>query len=107
VADQLFVAGSYRSAPETSPAPSKPLTASTRPSRSLVELCAPRPSVMLPVGENVLVAGSYSSAEASRTPPLPVPPETSTLPESRAVRVGKLRVVDMGPVAVQAPVTGS
>ena len=56
---------------------------------------------MLPVADQVLVRGSYSSAEA-----LP-PPATSTVPSGSSVAVWRPRAVPMLPVAAQTPVLGS
>ena len=61
---------------------------------------------MLPVGDQVPVAGSYSSALANSALLLP-PPATSTLPLGSKVAVSPSRAVPMLPVGVSAPVAGS
>src|SRR6188508_3579993 len=67
----------------------------TRPSRSSAAAVPPRTTVMSPVGVNVPVAGSYSSAA------VPQPPAKSTRPSASNVAVsprGPLGSVDIEPV---------
>jgi hypothetical protein len=56
------------------------------------------------VALNVLVAGSYRSAEATAVAEDPTPPATSTCPFSNKLAVGIERGDDIMPVAVNVPV---
>ena len=64
-----------------------------------------------PVGLNVPVAGSYSSAEARNGPGMfhfpGSPPANRTRPSESRVAVPKPRAVVIEPVAVNVPVCGS
>src|SRR5947209_3637825 len=62
---------------------------------------------MLPAGDQLLLAGSYSSALARGTNPPPWPPATSTFPSGSSVAVGAKRAVAMLPAEDQLLVAGS
>src|SRR6516164_2855605 len=83
---------------------------STLPLGSSPAICWLRPAVMLPVGPNVPVAGSYSSALLSGPlpppPPPAPPPATSTRPLGSSVAVWKARAPLMLPVGFHVPVAG-
>ena len=113
VALHLPVVGSYSSAADTEDpvvafVSRLPPATSTLPLLSSVAAAEYRGVSMLPVGDQVPVAGSYSSAlaveasvEGSR------PPATRTLPSSSCVTVGESREMDIDPVAVHVRVAGS
>jgi hypothetical protein len=78
--------------------PTPPATR-TLPSRSSVAVCLSRAWLITPAGDQVFVAGSYSSALASGLP-FRVPPAISTLPFGSSVAVWRPRVwgiLTMGP----------
>jgi len=106
VGEKLPVVGSYNSASASTlsvaPVPWTPPVKSTFPELSRVAVCETRAVAMLPVGANVPVAGSNSSAVA-----LPQP-ATSTLPVLSNVAVLLACTNCMLPVvAEKVPVLGS
>src|SRR5919205_104968 len=92
---QRFVAGSYSSALVVYEPP--PATR-TRPSRRRTATCSQRGWFSVPPGLHVPVAGSYSSAVDS-----PTPPTTRMRPLASGVAVMWARATDMLAVAVQLP----
>ena len=66
-----------------------------------------RGASMLPVADQVPVAGSYTSAEALSTTLASEPPATSTLPPGSRVAVWEARPVPRPATAVHVPVAGS
>ena len=87
-----------------------PPVISTRPSARSVEVWLSRGVCIEPVGLNVPVDGSYSSAEA-RMPepasPQPDPPVNRTRPSCSRVAAEPARATVMEPVGVNVPVVGS
>src|SRR6266508_5767288 len=104
-------AGSYSSADRwissCSWRPTCPPVTSTRPSRSSVAVSPSRRRAIDPVAENLLVRGSYSSAEA-RNPNLgPVPPTSSTRPSRSRTASWSARCAPIRPAGANRPVAGS
>ena len=87
----LPVEGSYRSAEAVSSQPlgphRQPPAMRTNPSRSRVAVCESRARAIDPVGLNLPVAGSYSSAEARLFLELSSPPAMRTRPSESLVAV--------------------
>ena len=98
---------SYSSALARSPLAPKPPAASTIPLGSKVAVCSPRAVLRLPVGVQVLLAGSYNSTLAKALKLLSNPPATSTIPLGSKVAVCSPRAVLRLPVGVQVPLAGS
>nr|WP_240360513.1 hypothetical protein [Pyxidicoccus caerfyrddinensis] len=76
---------------------------STLPEGNSVAVWLWRAVASAPVGLQVPVAGSYTSALARG----PAPPVTSTMPEGNSVAVWLWRAVARPPVGLQVPVAGS
>src|SRR6516225_124023 len=116
VRDHMPVAGLYSSALDRrSKFASSPPATSTWPSGSRVaDGSAPasrqqpvRPWCMLPVTDQVPVAGLYSSAlDRTIVPVTEVPPATSTWPSGSNVAVAPARGMFIWPVTAQVPVVG-
>ncbi|HUP68693.1 MAG TPA: hypothetical protein VM142_02650 [Acidimicrobiales bacterium] len=88
----------------------EPPATNTSPEASSVAVCTSRWLVMEPVVLQVLLPGSYSSADAkvTRFPfCLLPPPATSTLPDRSTVEVKAERATFMSPVASQLVSAGS
>ena len=79
----------------------------TRPSASRVATWRSRAAFIEPVGLNVPVFGSYSSAEASGCRNLSSPPVIRTRPSRSRVAVCTSRAVVIEPVGPKVPVVGS
>ncbi len=77
------------------------------PSFSIVALCPMRASVILPVGLNWPVAGSYSSARFTTEKSTLMPPDTSTMPFFSTVAACPRRALFMVPVKEKDPVLTS
>jgi hypothetical protein len=105
------VTGSYSSAgAKVASEPSVPPVISTLPLASNVAVCPARALDIDPVELNEPVAGSYSSADARmvKLPATkPLPPVIRTLPLGSKVAVWFIRALDMGPVGLNEPVSGS
>nr|WP_232537530.1 hypothetical protein [Cystobacter fuscus] len=88
--------------------PLLPPATSTLPDGSNVAVSSlrPRPEAKPPAELHVLVAGSYTTAVASR-PVVFSPPTTSTCPDGSRVAVCACRATGMGATAVQVPAPGS
>src|ERR1035437_4933031 len=78
----------------------------TRPSASSVAVWPMRPAINEPVGLNLPVVGSYSSAEA-KVVVLLLPPTKRTRPSASRVAVPKLPSMVASPVLLNLPVAGS
>src|ERR1035437_910853 len=78
----------------------------TRPSASSVAVWPMRPAINEPVGLNLPVVGSYSSADLKVVLSL-LPPTKRTRPSASRVAVPKLPSMVASPVLLNLPVAGS